>query len=154
MNDTYQHLICPKCRGPLWVVVGSRWCSNCGYRQITNDDPTPGGATVSASREVSRPKGGEWSEIRRLIPGWGWALLGGMAGIGLVSLAAGLLLPPDSLPRAIWTSAQVLVGLVSLLLAQVSVCGLLGLQREGIGLQDLIFPDKIWRMAFRRLPET
>jgi hypothetical protein len=77
-----------------------------------------------------------------------------MAAIGLVSLAAGLLLPPDSLPRAVWTSAQVLVGVVSLLLAQVSVCGLLGLQREGIGVQDLIFPDKIWRMAFRRLPET
>jgi hypothetical protein len=77
-----------------------------------------------------------------------------MAVVGLVSLAAGLLLPPDSLPRAIWTSAQVLVGAVSLLLAQVSVCGLLGLQREGIGVQDLIFPDKIWRMAFRRLPET
>jgi hypothetical protein len=77
-----------------------------------------------------------------------------MAAVGLVSLAAGLLLPPDSLPRAVWSSAQVLVGVISLLLAQVSVCGLLGLQREGIGLQDLIFPDKIWRMAFGRLPET
>src|SRR5262249_5003292 len=109
---------------------------------------------VSPNRQAARPRGGEWSEIRRLIPAWGWALLGGMAVVGLISLAAGLLLPPDSLPRAIWSSVQILVGVISLLLAQVSVCGLLGLQREGIGLQDLIFPDKIWRMAFGRLPET
>jgi hypothetical protein len=89
-----------------------------------------------------------------MIPRWGWALLGGLAVVGLASVGADLLLPSNSLPRAVWSSAQILVGVISLLLAQVSVCGLLGLQREGIGLQDLIFPDKIWRMAFRRLPET
>jgi hypothetical protein len=145
---------CPNCRKPLWVVVGSRWCSNCGYREVTNEAPEPVPGAVAPGRKGSRPRRGEWSEIQSLIPRWGWALLGGMAVVGLASVAAGLKLPPNSLPRAVWTTVQVGVGVISLLLAQVSVCGLLGLQREGIGLLDLLFPDKIWRMAFRRLPET
>src|SRR5262249_50711791 len=61
---------CPKCRGTLWVVVGSRWCSNCGYRQLTNDAPEPDPDAVSPNRQAARPRGGEWSEIRRLIPAW------------------------------------------------------------------------------------
>ncbi|HZY86540.1 MAG TPA: hypothetical protein VFE78_17025, partial [Gemmataceae bacterium] len=90
----------------------------------------------------------------RLVPRWAWVMLGGVAVLGLMSVNAGLLLPPGSWSRAVWTTAQVVVGLVGLLLAQVAVCSWLGEQRDGPTLWDLLMPDRVWRVAVRRLPET
>jgi hypothetical protein len=92
--------------------------------------------------------------VPRLVPRWAWVMLGGVAVLGLMSVNAGLLLPPGSWSRAVWTTAQVVVGLVGLLLAQVAVCSWLGEQRDGPTLWDLLMPDRVWRVAVRRLPET
>jgi hypothetical protein len=81
-------------------------------------------------------------------------MLGGVAVVGLMSVNAGLLLPRASRQRAVWTTTQVVVGLVGLLLAQVAVCSWLGEQRNGPTLWDLLMPDRVWRVAIRRLPET
>src|SRR5690349_12039982 len=107
---------CPRCQETLWGMAGGLWCSACGYRQaggtgwgVRPDAATPSGAP--------RRKAGEWSQVPRLVPRWAWVMLGGVAVVGLMSLNAGLLLPPASWQRAVWTTTQVAVGLVGLLLA-------------------------------------
>jgi hypothetical protein len=92
--------------------------------------------------------------VPQLVPRWAWVLLGGVAVLGLMSVNAGLLLPPASWQRAVWTTTQVAVGVVGLLLAQVAVCSWLGEQRDGPTLWDLLMPDRVWRVAIGRLPET
>jgi hypothetical protein len=145
---------CPRCQEPLWGIAEGRWCSACGYRQtgsagwgVRPDAAAPSGAP--------RRKAGEWSQVPRLVPRWAWVMLGGVAVLGLMSVNAGLLLPPGSWQRAVWTTTQVTVGLVGLLLAQVAVCSWLGDQRDGPPtLWDLLMPDRVWRVAIGRLPET
>jgi hypothetical protein len=140
----------------LWAVTGALWCSRCGYRRLCNDPPAPaeGPAPAPARRSAAAQTAEEWAQVARLLPRWAWVMLGGLLVVGLGSLDAGLLLPPDCWARAAWTTAQIVVGLVGLLLAQVSVCVLLGAQRAPLSLWDLLMPDRVWRMAVRRLPQT
>jgi hypothetical protein len=135
----------------LWVVTGARWCSRCGYRQLNYEAPTPVATPAGPSAAWSAE---EWSKMARWVPRWAWVMVGGLVAVVLGSLDAGLLLPPDCWQRAAWTTAQVVTGLVGLVLAQVSVCSLLGLQRYAPGLWDLVVPERVWRLAVRRLPET
>jgi hypothetical protein len=145
--------VCPRCQQPLRVVTGTYWCLRCGWgRQVLQ---APAEAAAEAARpSAARRAAEEWAQAARLLPRWAWVMLGGLLAIGLGSLDAHLLLPPDSWGRAVWTTAQIIVGLVGLLLAQVAVCSLLGLQRDAPGLLDLLMPDRVWRVAIRRLPVT
>jgi ssDNA-binding Zn-finger/Zn-ribbon topoisomerase 1 len=141
---------CPKCQLPMWVVTGARWCSRCGHREMCDDTPLPG-ATAAAGAAA---KGVEWKSALRVVPRWAWVLMGGLLAVVLGSLDAGLLLPPDCFARAAWTTAQVVTGLVGMVLAQVSVCSLLGAHKEGVSLWDLVVPERVWRLALKRLPQT
>ena len=147
---------CPKCSQPLWVVTGARWCSRCGYREMCHDTPAPtaGEAPAAVRRTAAEQRFAEWAQAARLLPRWAWVLLGGVLAVGLGSLDAGLLLPSDSWARAAWTTGQVVTGLVGMLLAHVSVVCFLGTQRDAPGLVDLVMPDRVWKRAIKRLPET
>jgi hypothetical protein len=147
---------CPKCQQPLWVVTGARWCSRCGYRQMCNDTPAPVAAPKPEllGRSAVRQKLAEWAQAAQLLPRWAWVMLGGLLAVGLGSLDANLLLPPDSWARAVWTTAQVVTGVVGMLLAHVSVVCFLGLQHDAPGLWDLVMPDRVWKRAIKRLPLT
>ena len=142
---------CPKCQQPLWVVTGARWCSRCGYREMCNDTPVPAAPAEAQPGSAARRK---VEQLSRAMPRWAWVMLGGLLAVGLGSLDAGLLLPPGSLARAAWTTAQVVTGLMGLVLAQVSVCSLLGSQQYQPGLWDLVVPERVWRLAIKRLPQT
>ncbi len=145
---------CPKCQLPMWVVTGARWCSRCGYREMCDDTPVPGGAPAAGSA-AAEGKAVEWAQMARLLPPrWAWVMLGGLLAVALGSLDVGLLLPPASWARAAWTTAQVVTGLVGMVLAQVSVCSLLGSQQQGPCLWDLVVPERVWRLALKRLPQT
>jgi hypothetical protein len=147
---------CPKCQQPMWVVTGARWCSRCGYREMCNDTPAPAAAPKPEllGRSAARQKLEEWAQAAQLLPRWAWVLLGGLLAVGLGSLDANLLLPPDSWARAAWTTAQVVTGLVGMLLAHVSVVCFLGWQHDAPGLVDLVMPDRVWKRAIKRLPLT
>jgi hypothetical protein len=137
----------------LWDIAEGRWCSACGYRQTGSKGW--GLRPDAVERPAARHKaGGEWAEVPRLVPRWAWVMLGGVAVVGLMSVNAGMLLPPASWQRAVWTTTQIVVGVVGLLLAQVAVCSWLGEQRDQPTLWDLLMPDRVWRVAVRRLPET
>lgn len=143
---------CPRCQEPLWDIAEGRWCSACGYRQTGGKGWAP---RPEASARPAPPRTrGEWAEMPRLVPRWVWVMLGGVAVVGLASVNAGMLLPPSSWPRAVWTTAQIAVGLAGLLLAQVAVCSWLGEQQNGPSLWDLLMPYRVWRMAVRHLPAT
>src|SRR5262249_4149547 len=57
-------------------------------------------------------------------------------------------------PRAIWSTAQVIIGLVTFLLAGVVVSGKLKANHQSLGFSDVLFPDRLWGLAIKNLPAT
>jgi hypothetical protein len=135
------------------VVSGWRWCHKCGHRVAGHEAPV-GQAPAAGPGQRPASSGSEMALATRVIPAWGWVLLGGLVVVAAVSCAADLRLAPGSRARALWSATQVGVGLVSLLLAGLFVSTRLGWQRDHMGLADLLMPDRLWPKAFKCLPHT
>jgi hypothetical protein len=134
------------------TVSGWRWCHACGYREEVLEmsgwgaDPDPDGQGPRASSELV--------QAARRMPSWGWVLLLGLVFVAGVSGIADSNLPLKSRERALWSTAQVLGGLVLFLLAGVAVAGKLRLTHQTLALSDLLFPDRLWALAVKSLPAT
>jgi hypothetical protein len=135
------------------VVSGWDWCTGCGYRV-----ERPGGPDFvpdPAGSRKPRPAGpSELVLTARLLPVWAWVLLAGLTVVCGASCAADLCLPLPSRERAVWSTAQFLLGLTGLLVAGLWVSQHLGLNKETISLVDLLLPDRLWPLAIKRLPAT
>src|SRR5262245_18302828 len=146
---------CPKCQGPMEPVSGWNWCHRCGHRAVSYAPPAP--EVAAAPDGPGRQPGAGRSELgqaARLLPLWFWVLLGGLAVIGGASFAANLHLPSRWRERAVWSTVQFLLGVLSFLLAGVWVSGRLGKDRSTFGLLDLLLPDRLWPRALKCLPAT
>jgi hypothetical protein len=81
-------------------------------------------------------------------------LFGGLTVVCGASCAADLCLALPSRERAIWSTAQFILGIIGLLGAGVWVSQRLGLNNENFSLLDLLLPDRLWPLAIKKLPET
>jgi hypothetical protein len=88
------------------------------------------------------------------VPGWAKALLGGMAAIVAVSIAARLYVPEDG-PRTLWSLVQLLVGLAVFVVAHFRAYFIASAKSDKVAPTDLLCaPIAVWQPAFSQLPET
>jgi hypothetical protein len=148
--------LCPKCGGSLTDPEGLGWCPGCGYcRSVAEEQAVvPVVEEAAPARKPSALGASEFAETLKLMPGWGWVLLGGVAVAVGVSLAADHWLPEESLPRALWSATQMVLSVVGLVVAQIWAVAMVGEREEGLGAKDVILGGRVWRAALRRLPAT
>lgn len=146
---------CPRCGGTLVSPSSLGWCQKCGYCESLEFEAGPL-ATLSTGRQKPSPLGTfEILEMLRETPRWVWVLLGGVVGIALASLAADFFLEEDCLERAIYTTAQLGVGLLVLIAAQIWAAVWVGVAtEEEISPKDFILPFRLWSIAIGCLPRS
>ena len=93
-------------------------------------------------------------EMLGKLPVWLWVLVGGIAIVAVMSVAANCVLPADSLARALWSSIQLGTGLLGLLAAQIWAFVIIAPETDHLGAKDLVLSTRLWSMACRRLPES
>ncbi len=146
---------CPKCNGPFVNVSGWNWCHRCGHReegQASQQVITP--TTPTAGRTKSASSTSELALAVQVIPSWGWFLILGLGCVAAASFIADYNLPEKSRIRALWSTVQALGGLVVFLIAGVAASGKLAGSHRSLGMSDMLFPDRLWGMAFKSLPAT
>jgi hypothetical protein len=144
---------CPGCGTPLTVSGSMRWCTKCsfvsGLAPTTQSQPaSPGG--FDATRD------GILVMLWREVPNWQKVLIGGMAGISLLTVVADLLLPPRAQPRVLWSLWQLLAAVIGLVAAHIWAMRLAVARTNGaLTLGDVLrVPRTVWIATFRNLPAT
>jgi hypothetical protein len=136
-------------------VSGWNWCSRCGHREEGQaPDPAIALDPSSTARSRSRAPSSELALAFRLIPSWGWFLIVGVCCVPALSLIADHYLPENSRVRAIWSTIEVVGGLLAFLIAGVVASTRFGPMHESLGLTDMLLPDRVWVLAIKRLPAT
>jgi hypothetical protein len=132
-------------------VSGWSWCHACGHRAAGQEVPVERKAFNRRLTPRSEP---DFVLAARLMPFWGWVLVGGLLMVASFTLGADLHLPPGGRPRAVWSVAQFFLGLGAFLVAGVTVSVWLWAHGERVTLIDLLLPNLLWALAFQRLPHT
>src|SRR5438132_8108230 len=129
---------CPRCGGKLTNPEGLGWCPSCGYcRSLEQDAKKAALAAPTAPRGPSALGIVEFAEVLGKLPRWLWVLLGGTSIVVGISVAADVVLPEDSLARALWSSVQLGLGLVGVLAAQIWAFLLIAPETEHLSAKDL-----------------
>jgi hypothetical protein len=141
---------CPRCQQPLIDPAGLGWCKACGYCRTLQAERD--NALLQKRPEPSR--GDMLSKAARGIPQWFWILIGGIGVLAGMALAAGYLLPPGNcLPRAVWTSVQIPLGLLVVFAAQLYAVMRVAPDDERMSFKDALVPTRLWVLVAKRLPE-
>jgi ribosomal protein L37E len=145
---------CPRCGSKLIDAQSLGWCSKCGYCRSLEEDAKKVLAVAAPSAQPGLPLGaGEFSELLQRLPRWSYILAGGALAVVVLSAAANLILPADSLARALWTTFELLFGLLCILAAQVWCLFILAPEDDKLGSKDIVFSVRLWSLTFKRLPE-
>src|SRR5688572_28317582 len=100
---------CPKCQKRLIDPDGLGWCKSCGYCRSLESEK--GNQLLAAERGPS--KGAIMASAAGNVPLWVWVLLVGVGVLAAASSGVGRWLPEEiGKTRALWTSVQIIVGLV------------------------------------------
>jgi hypothetical protein len=146
---------CPRCDGTLTDPGGLGWCQKCGYCQSLEEEKARVPVAVVEQPPVPSALGTvEMIEIARSLPPWVWICVGGVFAIVMASFVPGVLLPNPSLPRAAWCTAQIILGLLVIIGAQVWAVFVLAPEDERLGNRDILMPGRLWVLVFRHLPRT
>src|SRR5262249_45628841 len=71
-----------------------------------------------------------------------------------ISVPPALLLPPDTLRRAIWSTSELVLGVLMILAAQFWALMEVASEDEGLGAKDLFLSGRLWWQTCKRLPQT
>lgn len=96
----------------------------------------------------------EMFQSARLIPAWLWALMLGVVTIAVLSVVADYKLPEKSRLRAIWSTFQILGGLLVCWITCMLVTFRIKSIRDSLKLSDIFFPDRLLAQAIKNLPST
>jgi hypothetical protein len=145
---------CPRCRGTLADPAGLGYCPRCGFcRAVEQENARAQAAAAAPLREAANEQLTTYWQVVRALPESVWVILVATVFLLPISYLAHRSLGPDTRARYIWMGAQIALGVVSLLAAQVWAFVLVR-RKERVGLRDLVFPGNLWRHAVHGLPET
>jgi hypothetical protein len=143
---------CPRCGSRLISPESLGWCPKCRYCRTLEEDVAK--SPLVKPLVKTSPLGiVEFWEMLNKLPSWLWVLLGGCGTVAMVSLAADFLLPPYCLTRALWSTIQFAIGLVGLVVGQIWLVVLFAPTDDKVSFKDVLFPGRLWSLAFRGLPE-
>jgi hypothetical protein len=147
---------CPRCGGRLVNPESLGLCPACGYCHTLHADAAePESALNLAKNTVAGESAVAFWQMMRVLPKWAWVTLGGMALILGWSLVGDALLPAESFSRAVWSSTQLIVGLVLFLGTQIyGVLRLSSPESTMEGREFFLFSPRLWRRIFKELPAT
>src|SRR5262245_23578556 len=139
---------CPRCEQPLTDPVGLGWCQACGYCRSLEEDRARFLPEIASSQPavVAQAK-----QIVGHAPRWIWVWLIGLTAAAGLSYAVGQLLPDRSFSRALWTTLQVALGLLTIFLAQFFALLRLAPHDETLSFRDALLPSRLWAQAFGRM---
>jgi hypothetical protein len=145
-------VLCPRCGAKLISPESLGWCPKCRYcRTIEQDAPKVARATNAT--KASALGATEFMNLVAKLPQWVWVMAAGSAAIALISFASQIVLPPECLPRAIWSTAQLGLGLITLIAAQIWALLVLAPEDDRLGAKDIFFAVRLWSLTTKRLPE-
>jgi hypothetical protein len=147
---------CPRCGGRLVNPESLGLCPACGYcHSLHADAAEPESAINMAKNTVAGESAVAFWQMMLVLPKWAWVTLAGVALILVGSLVGDALLSAASFARAVWSSAQLIVGLVLVLGAQIYGVFRLSSSESGVeGREFFLFSPRLWRRIFKELPAT
>lgn len=145
---------CPRCRAPLINPDSLALCPNCGWCRLLQEAAGLAGQPARPAERRSVLGSTEFVMLLWRLPGWIWGLIGSLAAAAALAATANHLLPAHGLPRALWTSGQIGVGLGLLLTAQAWALVFLAPFDDRLGTRDLFLPGRLWNLTLKQLPAT
>jgi hypothetical protein len=146
--------LCPKCKTKLISPETLGWCPSCGYCRSLEKDAIKVQATAPVIKKPSVIGFMEFLELLGRVPAWAWILLAGAAVLTGVAIAGNMLLPRESLGRALWGTIQLGVGILLFFGAEVWALVHLAPKEENLGFKDLFLFGRLWGATARSLPDT
>ena len=145
-------LECSNCHSPM--EKGQSFCKRCGFYPALNMCIEVDAQAEAHAEGAPEPAKSHLEVWKSLIPRWAWVLIAGVAVLFIVSLAARFMVPQGP-PRAIWTYAQFIIGVVALLAAHV-LCYMFAIMvNDTLSFLDIIIkPFVIWKATLDELPKT
>ena len=157
VSETSETAPCPKCGSKLINPESLGWCPKCGYCRSLEQDATNLPLSLQLQGKSAKkpsPLGVvEFWEMVVGLPRWLKVLVVGTIIAVLVSFLMNAVLPRETMSRAVWSTIQLVAGVVGLVAAQVWSVILIAPYEERVGPKDMFVPGKIWGFVFRRLPD-
>jgi hypothetical protein len=147
--------LCPKCHQALIDPQGLGWCKGCGYCKSLEEDKArvPLETKKTSARQPSVLGVVEFGQMMGRLPDWAWVLIGGAAGIAVLSLPVGMLLESSPLARAICSTLEIALGVITIIAAQIWALCLLAPNDDKLHFKDAILPGRLWGQTLGKLPE-
>ena len=144
---------CPRCGAGLTDAAGLGWCQACGYCRSLEEERAKDHLQPPAAAAAPAPVAmAEAGKLVNKAPLWLWVLIGGAILMAGGSLLIGRKLPLNSYPRALWTTLQIALGLLTMFIAQFTALVKIAHHDETLTFKDSIFPGRLWSQAFKRMP--
>ncbi len=143
--------LCPRCQKRLVDPHGLGWCQACGYCRTLGDDhcpqPTQNIAGAPSYAAAALPPAAAGAFPRWVV----WLVLGVMVVVA-GSWALGHYLQLQPLHRALWTTLQIVGGVLLMFIGQ--CYGLIRIAPEDPALHagDAVVPFRLYGLVFKRLP--
>jgi len=146
--------LCPKCQGKLIDPSGLGWCKSCGYCKSLEEekDRVPLAETPATPRTPSVLGMVEFGQMLAKLPNWALVLISGIGVVVVANLPPAKALAENSLTRAVFATAEMGVGLLMIVAAQIWALFVLAPGDDKLGFKDAILPGRLWGMTLKRLP--
>ena len=149
---------CPRCGKPITDAAGLGWCPACGYcRSLEEGKASLPEVEKKSAVAAKKPSLGglvELGEAMGGLPRWVWIMLMGVVVFGAFSLLPNQQLAKNSYERALWSTCQIVAGLLMIFAAQLWAIVLIGHLDEKISFKDVLLPTKLWVLTCKQLPRT
>jgi hypothetical protein len=147
--------LCPSCQKKLIDPHGLGWCKACGYCKSLEDDKTRTPLENKRQSRTASPLGlVEFGRAVNLWPTWVWVLIGGVLTVVAISLPPAASLEVGSLQRALWSTAEIVLGVLMVLAAQTWSLCFLAPGEDSLHFKDAILPGRLWALTVSKLPQT
>jgi hypothetical protein len=146
---------CPKCHSKLIDPHGLGWCKACGYCKSLSEDKARVPLDVKPAPSQPSVLGlVEFGQLLAQLPNWAWVLIGGVAMVAAIDIPLSMALQGDGLPRAIFSTLQIVLGVLMIVAAQTWSLVLLAPSDDKLGIKEAMLPSRLWGMTVKQLPET
>jgi hypothetical protein len=141
---------CPRCQKPLVDAQRLGWCQSCGYCRTLDEDRArlalePG---AEAAPAPMTPPGSEPFRF----PTWAIGLLVGVFLLIAGTWAINHFVTLKPLHRAMWTSLQMLAGVMIMMIGQSYALMRIAPEEATLYFTDAVVPFRLYGMVFKRLP--